>query len=48
MKNKEDQDMMRELAEFVFRFGEKYDVLLDVKIKQRKLKKILKKKGDSE
>lgn len=38
-KNKEtEQIMMRELAEFIFEFGEKYDVLLDVKVKPRKAK----------
>lgn len=37
--NKEtEQVMMRELAEFVFMFGEKYDVLLNVKLKPRKMK----------
>lgn len=36
-KNKEtEQQMMRELAEFVFQFGEKYNVLLDVEVKPRK------------
>ena len=30
---------MRELAEFIFRFGEKYDVLLDIKNKPMKSKK---------
>ena len=39
MKTKEDEQiMMRELAEFIFRFGEKYDVLLDIKVKPRKWK----------
>lgn len=35
---KEEQMMMQELAEFIFRFGEKYDVLLDIKVKTRKMK----------
>lgn len=34
----EEQAMMQELAEFIFRFGEKYDVLLDIKVKPRKVK----------
>lgn len=34
-----EQIMMRELAEFIFEFGEKYDVLLDVKVKPRKHRK---------
>lgn len=34
----EEQAMMQELAEFIFRFGEKYDVLLDIKVKPRKWK----------
>lgn len=38
--NKEtEQMMMQELAEFIFRFGEKYDVLLDIKVKPRRNKK---------
>jgi hypothetical protein len=40
VKTKEDEQiMMRELAEFIFMFGEKYDVLLDVKVKPRKVKR---------
>lgn len=40
VKDKEiEQKMMRELAEFIFQFGEKYGVLLDVKVKPRKHKK---------
>lgn len=34
-----EQKMMEELAEFVFIFGEKYGVLLDVKVKSRKHRK---------
>lgn len=34
-----ERAMMRELAEFIFGFGEKYDVLLDVKVKPRKHRK---------
>ena len=34
----EEQMMMQELAEFIFQFGEKYDVLLDIKVKPRKVK----------
>lgn len=34
----EEQAMMQELAEFIFAFGEKYDVLLDIKVKPRKVK----------
>lgn len=34
----EEQAMMQELAEFIFRFGEKHDVLLDIKVKPRKWK----------
>ena len=33
-----EQEMMQELAEFIFAFGEKYDVLLDIKVKPRKWK----------
>lgn len=37
VKNKDDeQQMMQELAEFIFRFGDKWDVLLDIKVKPRK------------
>lgn len=39
MTKEEEQQMMEELAEFIFRFGEKYDVLLDIKVKPRKHKK---------
>jgi len=39
VKNKKDeQQMMQELAEFIFRFGDKWDVLLDIKVKPRKVK----------
>lgn len=48
MTKEEEQAMMRELAEFIFRFGEKYNVLLDIKVKPIKAKKRLKKEGDSE
>lgn len=34
-----EQAMMEELAEFVLRFGERYDVLLDIKVKPRKHKR---------
>lgn len=33
-----EQMMMQELAEFIFAFGEKYEVLLDIKVKPRKWK----------
>lgn len=37
--NKEtEQVMMEELAEFILKFGEKYDVLLNIKVKPRKVK----------
>ena len=35
---KEEQEMMRELAEFIFEFGDRYGVLLDIKVKPRKKK----------
>ena len=38
MTKEREQAMMEELAEFIFRFGEKYDVLLDIKVKPRKVK----------
>ena len=34
-----EREMMQELAEFVFRFGDKYNVLLDIKVKPRKYEK---------
>ena len=34
-----EQMMMLELAEFIFEFGEKYEVLLDVKVKPVKHRK---------
>ncbi len=38
-KKEEEHQMMRELAEFIFVFGEKYGVFLDVKVKPRKVKR---------
>lgn len=34
-----EQEMMEELAGFVFEFGERYDVILDIKVKPRKHRK---------
>lgn len=31
-----EQMMMQELAEFIFEFGDRYGVLLDIKVKPRK------------
>lgn len=39
--------MMKELAEFVLKFSERYDVLLDIKIKpMKKIKKNRERKDD--
>ncbi len=38
MTKEKEQQMMQELAEFIFEFGDKWDVLLDIKIKPRKVK----------
>ena len=38
VNKEEERKMMEELAEFIFRFGEKYNVLLDIKVKPRKTK----------
>ena len=43
---KEEQRMMKEIAEFVFRFNAKYDALLDIKIKPRKKTKKNSKRRD--
>lgn len=48
MTKEQEQRMMEEIAEFVFRFNAKYDAMLDIKIKPMKAKKTLKKEGDSE
>ncbi len=44
MTKDQEQKMMEEIAEFVFRFNAKYDALLDIKIKPMKAKKCLKRK----
>ncbi len=48
MTKEEEQMMMQELAEFIFRFGDKYDVLLDIKVKPRKTTKNNSKRKDDE
>ncbi|MBQ8803239.1 MAG: hypothetical protein IJZ53_06385 [Tyzzerella sp.] len=48
MTKDQEQKMMEEVAEFVFRFNTKYDALLDIKIKPRKRTKKNSERKDDE
>ena len=46
MTKEQEQRMMEEIAEFVFRFNAKYDAMLDIKIKPIKTTKKKHKRKD--